>query len=388
MTAQLLLAALGHASPGAAVADAAALAATVAWLEDTKVRALPLDARAPLRDAAAGAAWEAAFAQVRPPAAGCSGKALDVLGLRCLACALALADPGAPWQYLAAVGCPVAPSARREAVTWLAGHAVGLEYADGAQRYAPPPADGDAAQGGSGDTAGADDTLTGGASPQHALAACARINAARDGGIFSLSGVACALRSCHADVACRVQWMMLRSGRTCGRAPRRCAAAARAGRTPAAARAARRLRWPQRRRSWRGWRRCLPTSGCAPPARPRLGAVPSLRTPACMRLAGARCRCRCCRCRRAGVIPHGLCGAAAGAGAPGGAAARVPRGAPSSAAVEGGRCARGGAGGHRRPAHRHQARPRGPLKTARCGAGAAVCRACSRDCAMRAPAEA
>lgn len=66
MTAQLLLAALGHASPGAAVADAAALAATVAWLEDTKVRALPLDARAPLRDAAAGDAWEAAFAQVRP----------------------------------------------------------------------------------------------------------------------------------------------------------------------------------------------------------------------------------------------------------------------------------------------------------------------------------
>ena len=66
MTAQLLLAALGHASPAAAVADGAALAATVAWLEDTKVRALPLEARAPLRDAAAGAAWEAAFAQARP----------------------------------------------------------------------------------------------------------------------------------------------------------------------------------------------------------------------------------------------------------------------------------------------------------------------------------
>ena len=65
MTVQLLLAALGHAAPAAAVADGAALAATAAWLEDTKVRALPADARGPLRDAA-GEAWEAAFAQVRP----------------------------------------------------------------------------------------------------------------------------------------------------------------------------------------------------------------------------------------------------------------------------------------------------------------------------------
>jgi hypothetical protein len=66
MTVQLLLAALGHAAPAAAVADAAALAATVAWLEDTKVRALPPDARGPLRAAGGGEAWEAAFAQVRP----------------------------------------------------------------------------------------------------------------------------------------------------------------------------------------------------------------------------------------------------------------------------------------------------------------------------------
>ena len=71
------------------------------------------------------------------------------------------------------MGCPVAPSARREAVTWLAGHAVGLEYADGAQHFAPPPADGDAAQGGAGEAAGADDALTGGASRQNAVAACA-----------------------------------------------------------------------------------------------------------------------------------------------------------------------------------------------------------------------
>ena len=55
----------------------------------------------------------------------------------------------------------MAASARREAVTWLAGHAVGLEYADEPQRYAPPPPDGDAAQ--DGDDAGGDTTLAGGA---------------------------------------------------------------------------------------------------------------------------------------------------------------------------------------------------------------------------------
>jgi hypothetical protein len=33
-------------------------------------------------------------------------------------------------QYLAAVGCPVAPARRREALTWLLGHAVSLEYRD------------------------------------------------------------------------------------------------------------------------------------------------------------------------------------------------------------------------------------------------------------------
>ncbi len=64
--ASLLLAALNHPAPAEATADAAAVARTVAWLEDTKIRALPLGDRAPLRDADADVAWEAAFAQVRP----------------------------------------------------------------------------------------------------------------------------------------------------------------------------------------------------------------------------------------------------------------------------------------------------------------------------------
>ena len=55
----------------------------------------------------------------------------------------------------------MAPAARREAVTWLAGHAVGLEYADAPQQYAPPPADGDAAQAGDADEGA--DVLSGGA---------------------------------------------------------------------------------------------------------------------------------------------------------------------------------------------------------------------------------
>ena len=57
----------------------------------------------------------------------------------------------------------MAPAARREAVTGLAGHAVGLAYADAPQQYAPPPADGDAAH--LGDVAEGDDALSGGAPP-------------------------------------------------------------------------------------------------------------------------------------------------------------------------------------------------------------------------------
>jgi hypothetical protein len=60
-----MLAALGHPDAAGATADAGAQARTVAWLEDTKIRALPLSERGALRDAAAAPAWEAAFAEVR-----------------------------------------------------------------------------------------------------------------------------------------------------------------------------------------------------------------------------------------------------------------------------------------------------------------------------------
>jgi RNA transcription, translation and transport factor protein len=64
MSVRLLLHALGHPSPDAALDDDTALGRCVAWLEDTKVRALPPDSRQPLRDVTA-ATWETAFAQVR-----------------------------------------------------------------------------------------------------------------------------------------------------------------------------------------------------------------------------------------------------------------------------------------------------------------------------------
>ena len=137
MTAQLLLAALGHPEPAAAAADAGAQARTVAWLEDTKIRALPLDARAALRaaDGADAPAWQRAFSEVRVrvcatrPRRGC-----EAVG-RALADAAAAAARPSP-QYLSAVGCPVAPERRAEAVTWLLGHAVALEYSDAGARSA------------------------------------------------------------------------------------------------------------------------------------------------------------------------------------------------------------------------------------------------------------
>ena len=55
---------LGHSCPEDALRDDAAVATTVAWLEDTKVRALPPDTRAPLRDVTSPG-WGAAFTQVR-----------------------------------------------------------------------------------------------------------------------------------------------------------------------------------------------------------------------------------------------------------------------------------------------------------------------------------
>jgi hypothetical protein len=64
---------------------------------------------------------------------------------------------------LGAVGCPVAPAARREAVTWLAGHAVALEYADAPATFAPPRADGDAQR--PDDAPDGADALNGGAWP-------------------------------------------------------------------------------------------------------------------------------------------------------------------------------------------------------------------------------
>lgn len=85
--------------------DEAAFAALVAWLEDTKIRALPLEARAPLR-VAGGASdpWRHALSQY-----------LEELG------------------YAAPYG---GDAASREKVTdFLVGQAVALEYRDGAERY-------------------------------------------------------------------------------------------------------------------------------------------------------------------------------------------------------------------------------------------------------------
>jgi hypothetical protein len=132
MTAHLLLAALGHPAPAAGLADAVAQARTVGWLEDTKIRALPLEARCALRDASAEAAWAAAFAEVRRR--GSAGRGAVRRSARADACRPAC---GGPWQYLAQLGCPVPAARRGEALTWLLGHAVGLEYHDaGAARRA------------------------------------------------------------------------------------------------------------------------------------------------------------------------------------------------------------------------------------------------------------
>ena len=105
-----MLRALGHVDPAAALADERR---TVAWLEDTKIRALPPASREPLRAAADEAAWAAAFA-----------------------------------AYCAQLGCPVSPARTGAALSWLLAHAVGLEYHDQAPRLAPSAAGlaGDAAE--------------------------------------------------------------------------------------------------------------------------------------------------------------------------------------------------------------------------------------------------
>lgn len=72
MSALMLLEALGHPQPVAALCDEAAMARCVAWLEDTKIRTWRKEERAALCDTAA-AAWPAAFQQVRSAAqSGCA----------------------------------------------------------------------------------------------------------------------------------------------------------------------------------------------------------------------------------------------------------------------------------------------------------------------------
>ena len=102
--------------------------------------------------------------------------------MRCVAlgaAAAALTRAPAAAQYLAAVGCPVAASARRAAVTWLAGHAVALEYADAPASYAPPRADGDAQR--PDGALDADDALSGGAQRARAPRSCGAQRTRRGG---------------------------------------------------------------------------------------------------------------------------------------------------------------------------------------------------------------
>lgn len=101
MSSVLLLTALGHADPVAALADEAGQRKLVAWLEDTKIRALPLGEREQLR-ASDSPAWPASFA-----------------------------------AYCQQLGCSLPPTPRAAVLDWLLCWAVGLEYRDGAARFTP-----------------------------------------------------------------------------------------------------------------------------------------------------------------------------------------------------------------------------------------------------------
>ena len=117
----LMLDVLGHSCPVDALRDDDAVAATVAWLEDTKVRALPPDDRGPLRDVTSPG-WGAAFTQVCVPAVPGAG------GARLTRVCPPPPPPGE--QYLAATGCPLPPQPRLPPLLWLLSQAVALEYRD------------------------------------------------------------------------------------------------------------------------------------------------------------------------------------------------------------------------------------------------------------------
>mmetsp|Transcript_20984 Transcript_20984/g.66487 ORF Transcript_20984/g.66487 Transcript_20984/m.66487 type:complete len:108 (+) Transcript_20984:141-464(+) len=83
------------------VGDQASYRTLVAWLEDTKIRFLPVAERAALREVGAGAEWDEAFC-----------------------------------KYLESQECPVdlrkTPARKPSAVDWLISQAVGFQYKDNA----------------------------------------------------------------------------------------------------------------------------------------------------------------------------------------------------------------------------------------------------------------
>jgi len=113
--------------------DEPAFKSLVVWLEDSKIRHMPIEDRAPLRDVD-GAGWQATLA-----------------------------------QYLGGLECPrdyvdTSEHSRAKVVDWLLGYAVTLEYSENAETYSAPARD-----------AGGRPALTLGADTTHELAAALQL---------------------------------------------------------------------------------------------------------------------------------------------------------------------------------------------------------------------